>query len=145
MLGPPENLTLVHLTHLSLNTSTATVTWWPPHNIPIVDHVQEYRLEWNKIPVLNGVFTEPHFDSTWLPAVSRISRATSILRSYLQIGYMIEGNIVLFKIATESGKATRSYKGEEQIKIFSLHVNYEWKIRFNAAFKMYPFRPNSDF
>lgn len=68
VLGPPENLTLVHLTHLSLNTSTATVTWWPPHNIPIVDHVQEYRLEWNKIPVLNGVFTEPHFDSTWLPA-----------------------------------------------------------------------------
>lgn len=104
MLGPPENLTLVHLTHLSRNTSTATVTWWPPHNTPIVDHVQEYRLEWNKIPVLNGVFTEPHFDSTWLPAVSRISRATSILRSYLQIGDMIEGNIVRFKIAAAAFK-----------------------------------------
>ena len=58
---------------------------------------------------------------------------------------MIEDNIVLFKIATESGKATRSYKGEEQIKLFSLHVNYQWKIRFNAAFKMYPLRPNRDF
>ena len=27
---------------------------------------------------------------------------------------MIEGNIVLFKIATESGKATRSYKALDE-------------------------------
>ncbi|PFX21124.1 hypothetical protein AWC38_SpisGene14406 [Stylophora pistillata] len=67
-LGPPENLTLVNVTHLSRNTSTAIFTWWPPHTIPITDHIQEYRLAWKKIPVLGRVFAQLHFDSVRLPA-----------------------------------------------------------------------------
>nr|XP_058968547.1 uncharacterized protein LOC131795005 isoform X1 [Pocillopora verrucosa] len=67
ILGPPENLTLVNVKHLSRNTSKAVVTWWPPHNIFSTDHIQEYRLTWRKIPILVGQMSEPHSDSTKLP------------------------------------------------------------------------------
>ncbi|XP_022797788.1 uncharacterized protein LOC111336038, partial [Stylophora pistillata] len=53
-LGPPENLTLVKVKHLSRNTSKAMVKWWPPRKISSTDHVQEYRLAWRKIPILRG-------------------------------------------------------------------------------------------
>lgn len=71
VLGPPENLTLVNVKHLSRNTSKAVVTWWPPHNIFSTDHIQEYRLTWRKIPILVGQMSEPHSDSTKLPPVSK--------------------------------------------------------------------------
>lgn len=91
-LGPPENLTLVNVTHLSRNTSTAIITWWPPHTIPITDHIQEYRLAWKKIPVLGRVFAELHFDSVRLPAE----------KTSFQVFGLHNGFTYIFKVAAVS-------------------------------------------
>ena len=70
VLGKPQNLTLVNVTHVSHNTSTAIVTWLPPSNITYPNVIQEYNISWRKAPILRKQTSEPHFDSVSLPPVS---------------------------------------------------------------------------
>ncbi|XP_067036143.1 fibroblast growth factor receptor 3-like isoform X1 [Acropora muricata] len=65
--GKPENLTLVNVTHVSRNTSTATVTWLPPCNINCPIAIQEYNVSWRKAPILEKQMSLPHFDSAVVP------------------------------------------------------------------------------
>ena len=69
-LGPPENLTLLNVTQRSHNTSTAMVTWLPPHNLTDIDAVKEYKLSWTKMPIMSKQTSQPHSDSTTLDPVS---------------------------------------------------------------------------
>ena len=71
-LGPPENLTLLNVTQRSHNTSTAMVTWLPPHNLTD-GYIQEYDLLWTKMPIMSKQTSEPHSDSATLPSVSFFS------------------------------------------------------------------------
>ncbi|XP_078358382.1 uncharacterized protein LOC144643110 isoform X2 [Oculina patagonica] len=82
VLGPPENLTLVNVTHLSHNISTAIVTWWPPHNIMNSDAVQWYNLSWRKIPILSKQLSEPHSDSAKLPSGNTSFRLVGLHRGF---------------------------------------------------------------
>ena len=70
VFGPPQNLTLLNVTHLSHNTSTANVTWSPPLNVSSVDGFQGYSLSWRKVPILEKQKSKPHFETTDLPPVS---------------------------------------------------------------------------
>ena len=72
-LGPPENLTLLNVTQQSHNTSTALVTWLPPHNLTDGDAIQVYNLSWTKMPIMSKQTSEPHSDSATLPSVSFFS------------------------------------------------------------------------
>ncbi|XP_078358391.1 uncharacterized protein LOC144643118 isoform X2 [Oculina patagonica] len=104
VLGPPENLTLVKVTHLSHNTSTAIVTWWPPHNITDTDAVEEYRLSWTKIPLLSKQLSEPHLSSAKLP-----SENTSFQLVGLHNGFPYVFKVAAVSSTTGTGKEAKLY------------------------------------
>ncbi|XP_068709736.1 uncharacterized protein [Montipora foliosa] len=107
VLGKPQNLTLVNVTHVSHNTSTAIVTWLPPSNVTYPDVIQEYNISWRKAPILRKQTSEPHFDSVSLPP-----RNTSLKLLDLHNGFPY-----VLKVAAVSSTSGR---GEEATLTFNI-------------------------
>jgi len=105
-LGPPEHLTLLNVTHQSHNTSTAMVTWLPPHNITDIDAVKEYSLSWTKIPIMSKQLSEPHSESATLPPEN----------TTFQLVGLHNGFTYVFKVAAVS---STTGKGKEAMLYFN--------------------------